>query len=235
MIIAGLGNPGKEYEFTRHNAGFWAVDFLAHKLRAELRGDKYNSQTGEFSYKGNTHLLVKPLTFMNLSGDAVAPLMRRENVTPKELLVIVDDISLPIGRVRLRQSGSDGGHNGLKSIISHIGEGFWRLRIGVGQPANAEFTAHRQLVAHVLGEISDAEGAIFAKVLEDLPKLVRMWLMGMGSKAMSQFNPLNYDPSAIPPAPKPEKPEKPEPPESPAKLEKPEPLANSAPSPVTAP
>lgn len=206
MIIVGLGNPGKEYEFTRHNAGFWAADFLAHKFRTEFAGDRYNSLTAKFSFKGQTHMLVKPLTFMNLSGDAIAPLMRREEITPKELLVIIDDISLPIGKVRLRQKGGDGGHNGLKSIISHIGEGFWRLRVGVGQPANAEFTQHRQLVAHVLGEINDGEGAIFAKVLEDLPKLVRMWLMGMGSKAMSQFNPLNYDPSAVAPPVKPKKP-----------------------------
>lgn len=192
MIIAGLGNPGKEYEFTRHNAGFWAVDYLATKFRTSFKGDKYNSQTASFSYKGETHLLVKPLTFMNLSGEAIAPLIQRENISPKELLVIMDDISLPIGKIRLRQNGSDGGHNGLKSIAAHIGEGFWRLRIGVGQPATAELTAHRQLVAHVLGTINAYEGEIIAKILESLPELTRMWLMNMGNKAMSRFNPLNY-------------------------------------------
>jgi len=193
MIIAGLGNPGNEYEFTRHNAGFWALDVLAHKFKTEFKQDKYNSLTCTFNFRGQTHTLVKPLTFMNLSGDAIAPLMRREDLLPQELLVIVDDISLPPGKVRLRQSGSDGGHNGLKSIISHIGQNFWRLRIGVGQPYTAETTQHRQLVSHVLGKISSEEGDVFQKILAEMPDLVRMWLIGMGSKAMSKYNSLNYN------------------------------------------
>lgn len=193
MIIAGLGNPGKEYEFTRHNAGFWVLDVLAHKFKTEFKQDKYNSLTCTFNFRGQTHTLVKPLTFMNLSGDAIAPIMRREELLSQELLVIADDISLPLGKIRLRQNGSDGGHNGLKSIISHIGQNFWRLRIGVGQPSTAEVSQHRQLISHVLGNISSEEGAVFQKILTEMPDLVRMWLIGMGSKAMSKYNSLNYN------------------------------------------
>lgn len=192
MIIAGLGNPGKEYENTRHNAGFWAVDAIADKFHTNFQSGKHQSLIAGLTLHGQTHLLLKPHTFMNLSGEAVSGLMLEHGIQPDELLVIVDDINLPAGRIRIRASGSDGGHNGLKSIISHIGRSFWRLRIGVGQPASDDENAHNQLVSHVLGAISSREQEIFNLVLRDMPDIAAMWLLGMGNKAMTRYNGIDF-------------------------------------------
>lgn len=194
MIIAGLGNPGEEYAFTRHNAGFWVADVLADAFRTKFEHDKHNALTARFNFHGEAHMLIKAQTYMNNSGDAIFPLMQREGATSKDLLVIYDEISLPIGKIRMRPSGSAGGHNGMKSIISYIGENFWRIRIGVGQPLHAAATQHQQLINHVLGKISDEEGAVFQKILKDMPQIVKMWLIGMAPKAMSQYNAKDYNP-----------------------------------------
>ncbi len=198
MIIAGLGNPGPEYDRTRHNLGFIAVDALTRHFRTQLSGHRCKARVGEFSFKGNRHLLVKPQTYMNLSGESLGPLLHEERATPAELIVIIDDVSLPVGKVRIKPNGSAGGHNGLKSIIGAIGEGFWRIRVGVG-------SAEGNLVAHVLGPISAQEQEILQAVVKDVPQMVCLLMAGMGSRAMSVFNGKSYlpEPDATPTAPKP--------------------------------
>lgn len=188
MLIAGLGNPGKEYESTRHNAGFWAADAIAAKFRVSLNKKIDQAIVGELVFRNNKHLLAKPMTYMNLSGESISALMINNELAPEELLVIVDDINLPVGRIRLRASGSDGGHNGLRSVIHHVGKGFWRLRIGVGQPINDESDDQSQMVSHVLGSISHEEQKIFNLILEEIPDLTALWLMNMGLQAMTKFN-----------------------------------------------
>ena len=192
MIIAGLGNPGKEYENTRHNAGFWAADAIADKFRVDLSQRQHQAFTGQLILHGQTHLLVKPQTYMNLSGEAIAGVIIDNNLSPEELLVIIDDINLPAGRIRMRACGSDGGHNGLKSIINHIGRNFWRLRIGVGQPVAKEDAAHTTLVSHVLGTVSPEEMAVFRLVIAAIPEMAALWLLGMGNKAMTRYNGIDF-------------------------------------------
>lgn len=192
MIIAGLGNPGKEYEDTRHNAGFWAADAIASKFRVDLSHRQHQALTGQLLLHGQSHLLIKPQTFMNLSGEAVAGLMIAHDIHPEELLVIIDDINLPTGRIRMRSSGSDGGHNGLKSIINHIGRNFWRLRIGVGQPVEKDDNDHNKLVSHVLGTVNEEEMAVFRMVIDEIPEMAALWLLGMGNKAMTRYNGIDF-------------------------------------------
>ncbi len=192
MIIAGLGNPGKEYENTRHNAGFWAIEAIAQKFRAAFGPKRHQAFVCQLQFHGAQHLLLKPQTFMNLSGEAISAIMIETGTTPEELLVITDDINLPVGRIRLRSSGSDGGHNGLKSIINHIGKGFWRLRIGVGLPVTPDSDQHLHLVDHVLGSISDDETKIFTRINSVVPELAALWLMGMGNKAMTSYNGIDF-------------------------------------------
>jgi PTH1 family peptidyl-tRNA hydrolase len=192
MIIAGLGNPGKEYAMTRHNAGFWAIDAICDKFRVRMEGRQHQAHTGSMILHGQSHILVKPQTYMNLSGESLSGLMLEHSVPPEELLVIIDDINLPVGRIRIRSAGSDGGHNGLKSIINHIGRNFWRLRIGVGLPAAETQDQHSSLVSHVLGAISPAETEIFARVMREIPDITAMWLLGMGNTAMTRFNGKNF-------------------------------------------
>lgn len=186
MIITGLGNPGEQYAKTRHNAGFWAVDALAKRFRTEIKQKSHNSHLAQLNYRGQKHFLQKPLTYMNLSGKALASLMQETSTPPSEVLVIVDDINLPTGRLRLRASGNDGGHNGLKSIIDLIGTNFWRLRIGVGQPAQPD------LVNHVLGELTPNEETIIQKVIAQIPEIAILWLINRPKDAMTKFNGVDF-------------------------------------------
>ncbi len=133
-LIAGLGNPGSEYAGTRHNAGFEVVDrFLARHAKMFRRRSAHAAEAWEGGFAGNSLILLKPLTFMNLSGEAVAPVMRGEKLLPEEILVVYDDMDLPVGRIRLRPNGGSAGHNGMKSVIEALGtEKFPRMRIGTG-------------------------------------------------------------------------------------------------------
>ncbi|MBQ3644161.1 MAG: aminoacyl-tRNA hydrolase [Candidatus Riflebacteria bacterium] len=196
MLIVGLGNPGKEYENTRHNAGFWCADKLASHFAVGFSPiRKYQADIAVFKYNSNTHYLLKPLTYMNNSGEAVWAFLQDKNIETSKILVIEDDINLPVGRIRLRANGSAGGHNGLKSIISKIGEDFWRLRIGVGQPqtdnSNSD-SEHEKLISHVLGEINPSEAIILRQVIKIIPELAQDWLNGEGSKVMNKFNPMKF-------------------------------------------
>ena len=139
-LIVGLGNPGKEYERTRHNAGFRALDILAGKLGCKIDKGKFQGIYGQANYGGKKLMLLKPLTYMNLSGRSVLQLSAYFNIPPQRIIVMFDDISLEPGRLRIRADGSAGGHNGIKSIIQEVGsQAFPRVKIGVGAKPNPEY------------------------------------------------------------------------------------------------
>ncbi|PRO64419.1 aminoacyl-tRNA hydrolase [Alkalicoccus urumqiensis] len=134
-VVVGLGNPGRKYERTRHNVGFETIDLLEKKWNTPVKEEKFKGVYGVERNGTEKIVLLKPMTYMNLSGESVSALMNYYNVEPEDLLVIYDDLDLEPGRIRLRQKGSAGGHNGMKSIIKHLGtEHFNRIRIGVGRP-----------------------------------------------------------------------------------------------------
>ena len=163
-LIVGLGNPGKEYERTRHNAGFRAVDLLADKLGCKIDKSKFQGIYGQANYGGKKLMLLKPLTYMNLSGRSVLQLSSYFNVPPQRIIVLFDDISLEPGRLRIRADGSAGGHNGIKSIIQEVGsQAFPRVKIGVGSKPNPEF----DLADWVLSTFSTQEEKALAVALEN--------------------------------------------------------------------
>jgi PTH1 family peptidyl-tRNA hydrolase len=136
-VIVGLGNPGPEHLVTRHNAGFWFVDLLARRHGGEFRDyRKYSGETARITLNQREIVLLKPTTYMNRSGLSVRQLSDFYKVAPDEILVAHDELDLPVGSVRLKQGGGHGGHNGLRDIITHVGETFWRLRLGIGHPGN---------------------------------------------------------------------------------------------------
>ena len=162
-LIVGLGNPGREYEKTRHNCGFRAIDILAQKLGCKVDKAKYQGLYGQVSYNGCKLLLFKPMTYMNLSGRSVLQLSAYFHVPPQRIIVMFDDISLEPGRLRVRADGSAGGHNGIKSIISEVGsQDFPRVKIGVGCKAHPE----QDLADHVLSTFSASEEKALQPALE---------------------------------------------------------------------
>ena len=153
-LIVGLGNPGKEYERTRHNAGWLAIDRLAEKLGCKIDKGKFQGLYGQASYGGNKLYLLKPMTYMNLSGRSVVQLSAYYHIPPQNIIVLFDDISLEPGRLRIRADGSAGGHNGIKSIIAELGsQDFPRVKIGVGGKAHPD----QNLADHVLSGFSASE------------------------------------------------------------------------------
>lgn len=162
-LIVGLGNPGKEYERTRHNAGYRAIDLLAGKLGCKIDKSRFQGLYGQAKYAGCKVLLLKPLTYMNLSGRSVLQLSAYFQVPPQRIIVLFDDISLEPGRLRIRGDGSAGGHNGIKSIISELGSmEFPRVKIGVGAKTNAQ----QDLADFVLSPLGQAEEKAFLSALE---------------------------------------------------------------------
>jgi len=162
-LIVGLGNPGKEYARTRHNCGFRALDILADKLGCKVDKGKFQGLYGQCSYRGNKLLLLKPQTYMNLSGRSVLQLSAYFNVPPQRIIVMFDDISLEPGRLRVRNDGSAGGHNGIKSIISELGsQDFPRVKIGVGSKPTPEY----DLADWVLSSFSAQEEKALGPALE---------------------------------------------------------------------
>ena len=139
-LIVGLGNPGVQYANTRHNAGFLALDHIAEKLGARIERTRFKALTAEATLGGAHVMLLKPQTFMNLSGESVREAAAFYHIEPAKIIVIYDDINLPVGRLRVRGKGSDGGHNGIKSIVSQLGSNeFPRIRVGVGERPNPEY------------------------------------------------------------------------------------------------
>ena len=140
FLIVGLGNPGTKYAFTRHNAGFLCMDLLAQKQNTDIRKIKFKGLLGETTLGGERCLLLKPQTFMNNSGESVREAAAFYKIPPERILVIFDDISLPCGKLRIRRKGTDGGHNGVKSIIYHLNsDAFPRIKLGVGEKPNPEW------------------------------------------------------------------------------------------------
>ncbi len=136
-IIAGLGNPGPEHLLTRHNVGYWFVDLLARRHGGEFRDyRKYSGETARVTIGARELVLLKPTTYMNRSGLSIRQLSEFFKIAPEEVLVVHDELDLPVGSIRLKQGGGHGGHNGLRDAIAHIGESFWRLRLGIGHPGN---------------------------------------------------------------------------------------------------
>lgn len=136
-MIVGLGNPGPEHLVTRHNAGFWFVDLLARRHGGEFRDyRKYSGETARVTIAGREIMLLKPTTYMNRSGLSIRQVSDFFKIAPEEILVVHDELDLPVGTVRLKLGGGHGGHNGLRDAIAHIGENFWRLRLGIGHPGN---------------------------------------------------------------------------------------------------
>ena len=163
-LIVGLGNPGKQYERTRHNCGFRAVDMIADKLGCKIDKGKFQGLYGQVTYAGGKLFLLKPQTFMNLSGRSVLQLSAYYNIPPQRIIVLFDDISLPPGRLRIRGNGSAGGHNGIKSIIQELGsQEFPRVKIGVGAKPHPE----QDLADWVLSTFSAAEEKDLAVALEN--------------------------------------------------------------------
>ncbi len=166
-VIAGLGNPGPRYAWTRHNLGFMVVDILA-----ERWGARWVPGKGDYWEAFGKALLVKPTTFMNLSGVALAQVVEDKGVKPEEILVIVDDANLPFGKLRLRSKGSSGGHRGLESVIYHLGtEGFPRLRVGIGPKPQG-----LPLADFVLSEFTEDEKKHLPQVLEAAARAAEIWL-----------------------------------------------------------
>ena len=163
-LIVGLGNPGPDYEKTRHNAGFWLVDELAWTWKASLRPEtKFSGETGRASVNGQDIWLLKPMTYMNLSGQAVAALARFYKIAPEEILVVHDELDLPPGVARFKQGGGHGGHNGLKDIIARLGTpNFWRLRLGIGHPGDRNEVVNFVLKKPRAEEMQAIEDAIRA-------------------------------------------------------------------------
>ena len=185
FIIAGLGNPKKEYDNTRHNIGFAMIDALADKYQISVMDIKNKGMTGKGIINGQKVILVKPLTFMNLSGECIRALTDYYKIDPEtELIVISDDISLPPGQIRVRKKGSAGGHNGLKNIIQHLGtEGFQRIRLGVGEKPKGYYLAD-----YVLGHFSKEEEASIKEGIGKAIEAAEMMLAGETDRAMNEFN-----------------------------------------------
>lgn len=184
-LIIGLGNPGSEYENTRHNAGFMAVGRLIQSMPEGAFSESHTAESRVFTgrFRGRKLVFQMPLTYMNCSGSAVKTLSCRLGIPPEEILVISDDLDLPVGRIRLRRGGSDGGHNGLKSIISELGSAnFLRMRIGIGRPEPGK------TVDYVLTGFEGEESVNFQEALELAVQAVRTALSAGISTAMNKFN-----------------------------------------------
>lgn len=179
-IIVGLGNPGREYAETRHNVGFMVVDRLAARFGAVWKADK--ARKAELA-AGPGVLLVKPQTYMNSSGESVGPLMRYFKFTPGQVFVVYDDISFPVGAMRLRAGGSAGGHNGMKSLIAHLGtEKFPRLRVGIGVPGQ------KNMIGHVLGKFTPEERPLLEETLAKAEEAAFVTLKEGFQAAANRFN-----------------------------------------------
>ena len=181
-LIVGLGNPGDEYAFTRHNIGFMAVDVLAERYRANGWKKKFKSLAA--SSVVPPLLFLKPQTYMNLSGEAVGEAMRFHKLTPSDIVVFHDDLDLQPGQVKVKQGGGSGGHNGLKSIDAHIGPDYWRVRLGIGHPG----VKGDVVTNYVLSRFAKADAAWLAPLLEKLADEFDVMLEGKAGVYQSRIN-----------------------------------------------
>ena len=182
-IIVGLGNPGVQYANTPHSVGFEAVDAVAAEIGAHWEEKRqFRCLMARGTFAGRPVMLVKPQTYMNLSGDSVAPVVKYHNATPADLLVIQDDIDLPVGRMRVRKSGSCGGHNGIRNIIERLGtQDFARLKLGVGKDKS-------DVIAHVLGKFDPETRRTMDRVVAEAVKVAAAILTDGPDRAMNAYN-----------------------------------------------
>lgn len=183
-LIVGLGNPGYEYENTRHNTGFMVLDKMAESVGVSFEGKRYG-YVAETSIKGRKVFLLKPTTYMNLSGNAVRYWLQKENIDQKRLLVVVDDLSIPLGDYRLKGNGSNGGHNGLGNIQQLIGQQYARLRMGIG----SDFQRGQQ-VDWVLGKYTDEDMRTLQPSIDEAVEIIRSFVLAGLDITMNQFNKL---------------------------------------------
>ena len=181
-LIVGLGNPGREYEMTRHNTGFMVVDELADKLGVSFEDKRYGF-VAEASIKGRKVFILKPTTYMNLSGNAVRYWLQKENIDQSRMLVVVDDLSIPLGDFRLKGNGSNGGHNGLGNIQQLIGQQYARLRMGIG----ADFQQGQQ-VDWVLGRYDDEDMKTLQPSIDMAVEIIKSFVLAGLNITMNQFN-----------------------------------------------
>ncbi|MFD2170696.1 aminoacyl-tRNA hydrolase [Tumebacillus lipolyticus] len=183
-LFVGLGNPGSNYELNRHNIGFLAIDRLEDELSIPVNKSKWNALYGEGNYKGEKVVLLKPMTYMNRSGDALQAAVAWYKPNLEDIFVIYDDMDTPLGRMRLRERGSAGGHNGMKSIIQHLGtESFQRIRLGVGRPHPGS-----DVIQHVLTNFRKEEWEEVEKVVLNMKSVIDCILEDGFQKAMNRFN-----------------------------------------------
>ncbi|OEY92043.1 aminoacyl-tRNA hydrolase [Acinetobacter proteolyticus] len=183
-LIVGLGNPGKEYAQTRHNAGFWFVEQLADRYGISLKADpKFNGYSGRGNIEGHDVRLLLPTTFMNRSGQSVVPFAKFYQVAPEAILIAHDELDMNPGIIRLKTGGGHGGHNGLRDIVPHIGANFHRLRIGIGHPG-----AKERVSGHVLGKAPSSEQDLMDAAIDHALSQVKILVDGQVSQAMNQIN-----------------------------------------------
>ena len=183
-IIAGLGNPGKEYAGSRHNVGFMTLDELADRYNIDVREKAHKALIGKGMIEGNKVILVKPQTYMNLSGESIRSVMDYYKTEPSEFIVIYDDISLDVGQLRIRKKGSAGGHNGIKNIIAHLGtQEFPRIKVGVGDKP-----PRMDLADYVLSRFSKEDREKMEQAFKDAAEAVEVMIAEGPDAAMNQFN-----------------------------------------------
>ena len=181
----GLGNPGEEYEHTRHNAGFMAADAMAKEKNVNINKARFKALTATCDIGGESVLLMKPQTFMNLSGDAVAQAARFYKIPPEHVIVVSDEISLPIGKLRIRTKGSAGGHNGLKDIIAKLGtDAFPRIRIGVGAPPHPDY----DMADWVLSSFKNQDAEDMLAAAARAAQAAQCYITQGADRAMNRFN-----------------------------------------------
>ena len=181
--IVGLGNPGAQYKGTRHNVGFAVLDELAKRASVEFESAPADALMARWRRTDEPVLLVKPLTYMNLSGQAVGELSRYFKIEPVDLLIVVDEVQLPLGKLRARARGSAGGHNGLKSVIAHLGDNYGRLRLGVGRG-----DSRRDLADHVLARFDKDEAADAERMIARAADAAETFITSGIAAVMNQFN-----------------------------------------------
>ena len=182
FLIVGLGNPGSQYEDTRHNIGFKVVDNIAKEYNIEINRQKFKGMCGEGFINGEKVILLKPTTYMNLSGESIREVVDFYKLSNEDILVIYDDISLDVGRLRIREKGSAGGHNGIKSIIAHLGTDiFPRIKVGVGQP-------NVDLVNYVLGKFTKEEMEVLSESIDASTKAAKEIISSDVKTAMNIYN-----------------------------------------------
>jgi len=184
-IVVFLGNPGLKYEGTRHNAGFMACDAMAKEKAVNVNRSRFKALTASCNIKGESVLLMKPQTYMNLSGEAVKQAADFYKVKPEHIIVVSDEVSLPIGKLRIRQKGSAGGHNGLKNIIQCLGtDQFPRIRLGVGAPPHPDY----DMADWVLSAFKNQDAEDMARAAERAAQAVECYITEGADRAMNKFN-----------------------------------------------